>query len=83
MKHRHKPKCSWLAAIFSVTLMIFYSVEVTFALICVRNNRNEGIMRKVFFSFDWDDVFRADQVRNSWVPKDSYTGPVSSTSTVS
>ncbi len=33
MKHRHKPKCSWLAAIFSVTLMIFYSVEVTFALI--------------------------------------------------
>ena len=27
-------------------------------------------MRKVFFSFDWDDVFRANVVRNSWVTKD-------------
>ena len=30
MKHRDKPKCSWLSAIFSVTLVIFYSVEVLF-----------------------------------------------------
>ena len=26
-------------------------------------------MRHVFFSFDWDDAFRAFQVRNSWVTK--------------
>ena len=26
-------------------------------------------MRHVFFSFDWDDAWRAFQVRNSWVPK--------------
>ena len=30
-------------------------------------------MRKVFFSFDWDDVWRANQVRNSWVSKGSYS----------
>ena len=30
MKHRNKPKCSWLSAIFSLTLVIFYSVEVLF-----------------------------------------------------
>ncbi len=30
-------------------------------------------MRKVFFSFDWDDVWRVNQVRNSWVSKGSYT----------
>ena len=29
-------------------------------------------MRRVFFSFDWDDVWRANQVRNSWVTKDNY-----------
>ena len=26
-------------------------------------------MRRVFFSFDWDDVWRVNQVRNSWVTK--------------
>lgn len=26
-------------------------------------------MRKVFFSFDWDDVWRVNQVRNSWLTK--------------
>lgn len=26
-------------------------------------------MRRVFFSFDWDDVWRVNQVRNSWVIK--------------
>ena len=30
-------------------------------------------MRKVFFSFDWDDVWQANQVRNSWVAKGGYT----------
>ena len=30
LKHRNKPKCSWVSAIFSVTLVIFYSVEVMF-----------------------------------------------------
>ena len=29
-------------------------------------------MRKVFFSFDWDDVWRVNQIRNSWVAKGSY-----------
>ena len=29
-------------------------------------------MRKVFFSFDWDDVWRVNQVRNSWVAKGSF-----------
>jgi len=29
-------------------------------------------MRKVFFSFDWDDVWDVNQVRNSWVTKGSY-----------
>lgn len=26
-------------------------------------------MRRVFFSFDWDDVWRVNQVRHSWVTK--------------
>ena len=30
MKHKNKPKCSWLSAILSVTLIIFYLVEVLF-----------------------------------------------------
>lgn len=29
-------------------------------------------MRKVFFSFDWDDVWRANQIRNSWVVQGNY-----------
>lgn len=29
-KHRNKPKCSWGASIFSVTLVIFYLIEVAF-----------------------------------------------------
>ena len=29
-KHRNKPKCSWGAAIFSVTLIIFYLIEAAF-----------------------------------------------------
>ncbi len=31
LKHRGKPKCSWLSAIFSVTLVIFYLIEIAFA----------------------------------------------------
>ena len=30
-------------------------------------------MRRVFFSFDWDDAWRVNQVRNSWVTKGNYT----------
>ena len=30
------------------------------------------MVRKVFFSFDCDDVWRLNQVRNSGVTKDSY-----------
>ena len=30
-------------------------------------------MRRVFFSFDWDDVWQANQVRNSWVTQGNYT----------
>ena len=33
MKHRKKPKCSWVSALFSVTLVIFYLVEVVFVLL--------------------------------------------------
>ena len=33
MKHRNKPKCSWVSAIFSVTLNIFYFGEIAFILI--------------------------------------------------
>ena len=29
-KHKDKPKCSWISAIFSVTLIIFYLIEVLF-----------------------------------------------------
>ncbi len=29
-KHRGKPKCSWISAIFSITLVIFYLIEVLF-----------------------------------------------------
>ena len=29
-------------------------------------------MRRVFFSFDWDDVWRVNQVRNSWRAKGSF-----------
>ena len=30
MKHKNKPKCSWISAIFSLTLNIFYLVEIAF-----------------------------------------------------
>lgn len=29
-------------------------------------------MRKVFFSFAWEDIWQVNQVRNSWVTKDGY-----------
>ena len=31
-KHKNKPKCSWLSAIFSLTLIIFYIVEIAFII---------------------------------------------------
>ena len=30
LKHKDKPKCSWVSAIFSVTFVIFYSIEIAF-----------------------------------------------------
>ena len=32
-KHKGKPKCSWLSAIFSITLTVFYLIEVLFACV--------------------------------------------------
>ncbi len=32
LKHKGEPKCSWLSAIFSVTLVIFYLIELAFTL---------------------------------------------------
>ncbi len=32
MKHKNKPKCSWPSAIFSLTLVIFYIVEIAFII---------------------------------------------------
>ncbi len=32
MKHKNKPKCSWPSAIFSLTLVIFYMVEIAFII---------------------------------------------------
>ena len=31
-KHTNKPKCSWLSAIFSLTLVIFYIIEIVFII---------------------------------------------------
>ena len=28
LKHKNKPKCNWMSSIFSVTLIIFYSMEI-------------------------------------------------------
>lgn len=33
MKHRSAPTCSWIASIFSVTLVMFYLIETAFALL--------------------------------------------------
>ena len=33
LKHRNKPKCCWVSAIFSVTLVIFYLIEIAFIAI--------------------------------------------------
>ena len=32
VKHKNKPQCSWLSAIFSPTLAIFYIVEIVFII---------------------------------------------------
>ena len=32
MKHRDKSKCSWPSAFFSITLVIFYIVEIAFVI---------------------------------------------------
>ena len=33
VKYRHAPKCSWRESVFSVTLVLFYSVEIAFTLL--------------------------------------------------
>lgn len=33
IKHKDKPKCSWMASMFSVTLNVFYGMETLFVLI--------------------------------------------------
>ncbi len=33
MKHKNKPGCSWVSAMFSVTLLIFYSLEVVLTVV--------------------------------------------------
>ena len=33
IKHKDKPKCSWIASMFSVTLNVFYGMEILFVLI--------------------------------------------------
>jgi len=32
MKHKDKPKCNWMASMFSVTLILFYGIEGLFVL---------------------------------------------------
>lgn len=32
LKHRHEPKCSWVSAIISRTLIIFYAIEIAFTV---------------------------------------------------
>ena len=31
-KHKGQPKCSWISAVFSITLILFYLIEVIFVL---------------------------------------------------
>ncbi len=42
LKHRNKPQCTWLSAVLSVTLIIFYAVEVVFILVTFAILRMEG-----------------------------------------
>ena len=35
-KHKAKASCSWKLAVFSVTLMVFYAIEIVFALLVTR-----------------------------------------------
>lgn len=32
-KHKKKPKCSWISSFFSITLIIFYLVEIAFVVV--------------------------------------------------
>ena len=35
-KHKAKPECSWTSTVFSVTLIVFYAIEIVFALLVTR-----------------------------------------------
>ena len=49
MKHRDKPKCSWRSSMFSVTLLIFYGVEVLFTLFCLGLFVGANCEARIFF----------------------------------
>ncbi len=49
MKHRDKPKCSWRSSMFSVTLLIFYGVEVLFTLFCLGLIVGANCEARIFF----------------------------------
>ena len=38
----------------------------------ISSNSHQKTMRHVFFSFDWYDIWRVNQVRHSWVAKGNY-----------
>jgi len=44
MKHKSEPKCSWAASIFSVTLNIFYGIEILFVLAVFFALKNFGVL---------------------------------------
>ena len=50
MKHKNKPKCSWIAAMFSITLNIFYLVEIILTVF-VFFNFVRGLYAKSIFQF--------------------------------
>ena len=43
IKHRHKPKCSWVSAIFSLTLIIFYLIEVVLIFLVFAITKGETL----------------------------------------
>jgi len=43
MKHRHKQKCSWPSAIFSITLVILYVIEIVFILLAFAITKMEAL----------------------------------------
>ena len=42
MKHADKPKCNWMASMFSISLNIFYGIEILFVLVVFLILKNFG-----------------------------------------